>query len=121
MFDNESSGNESNTSETKLYRRVVRTLRRIPADIRQELATRDFDMGNSYSCLIGTAVRAGLARAQNLATEDVEEPMFIPEKASELFGGREESWDEIYGGVMDERFPVIERAFTNALLETISA
>lgn len=116
MFDN-----DSYTSDRSLYQRVVRTLRRIPADIRQELATREFDMENSFSCLIGTAVRAGLARAQNLATEEIAQPLFVPEKAAELFGGREESWYEIYNGVMDERFPVIERAFTNALLETIPA
>jgi hypothetical protein len=64
-------GDHMYNEEKNLYRRVVRTLRRIPPDIRQELATRDFDMMDSHSCLIGTAVRAGLARAQNLATEDI--------------------------------------------------
>lgn len=107
--------------ETNLYRRVIRTLRRIPADIRQELATREFDMENGTSCLVGTAVRAGLARAQNLATEDIlEVDRYEPKVASELFGGTPDSWEEIFHGVMDDRFLVIERAFTNSLLETIA-
>lgn len=112
MFDN----------ERNLYRRAIRTLRRIPPDIRWELATREFDMGDNTTCLIGTAVRAGLARAQNLATEDVSDAgKYEPAVATELFGGKEKSWEEIYSGVMDDRFPIIERAFTNALLETIPA
>ena len=107
-------------TESDLYRRTLRTLRRIPPDIRQELATRDFDMYDGTSCLVGTAVRAGLARASELATEDVHVYDYAPATAVELFGGRKSSWEEIYSGVMDEdRFPVIERAFTNALLETI--
>lgn len=106
--------------EKNLYRRAVRTLRRIPADIRQELATYEFDMLDGTTCLIGTAVRAGLARTKNMATGDVD-TYLTPADAVKLFGGRQRSWEEIYEGVMDpDKFPVIERAFTNALLETIS-
>jgi hypothetical protein len=115
VFDNENY-------EKNLYRRALRALRHIPANIRQELATRDFDMYDGSTCLVGTAVRAGLARAQNLATEDIPTAgRYEPDLATELFGGKLSSWEEIYAGVMDERFPVIERAFTNALLETIPA
>jgi hypothetical protein len=108
-------------TERNLYRRVIRAFRRIPADIRQELATREFDMDYGTSCLVGTAVKAGLARMQNLATEDVEMYDYEPGKAKQLFGGSQRVWAEIFVGVTDDRFPVIERAFTNALLETIPA
>lgn len=110
--------------ERNFYRRVLRTLRRIPVDIRLELATREFDMFDGQKCLVGTAVRAGLARAQNPATEDVNSDSVYddPNEAVKLFGGTERRWGEIYSGVMEpDTFPIIERAFTNALLETIPA
>lgn len=106
--------------QRNLYRRTVRTLRRIPVPIRLDLATREFNMGEGAFCLVGTAVRASIAKMTNKSLEQIGLPWDVTGQAAEKFGGSESSWDEIYGGVCDvDQLPIIERAFVNVLLETV--
>ena len=104
------------------YQRYLRTLRRIPKPIRLAMATREFEMEYEGTCLCGWAIRESLAFANGLTADqqrvwDAPESSFVPDACALRFGGRKASWRAIFWGVTDHRLPVIEAAFTQAVVE----
>lgn len=106
--------------------RFLKTLRRIPPEIRAAMATRAFELSEGNSCLVGWAVREGLAYANGKAAEeyaadetevtvvhrhpDGREEVADTEfrecdpvlEAMRLFGGSEGEWASLYFHAADD-------------------
>ena len=99
--------------------RYLTTLRRIPVEVRQSMATREFDMGDPTTCVCGWAIQDSLTHAVGRAViyRDVKQ------MCVEQFGGSYDEWDAIFGGVCytHVHLPNIETAFTIAVSETVPA
>lgn len=99
--------------------RYLTTLRRIPKEVRLSMATREYDMNDPATCVCGWAIRDELLRAVGSENES---HGFVQNECAERFGGEVESWDAIFDGVCyPERLPLIEEAFTLAVMEAVGA
>lgn len=127
----------------KRYRTYLKTLRRVPDDVILAVAGRPLNLGDGESCLCGWFVREALARIRSVdATEirGVEDGTTSYERCTDLYGGSQTEWYDIYAGVADEaeesrynwttgttetfpnpdyRLPDIERAFVERMLECV--
>jgi hypothetical protein len=112
------------TPEARPY---LLTLRRIPADVRLSMATREIEPGCFESCLCGWALRDAIFSQRGDAPPD--EPLTDAEyrvnvtssaevaKAAEMFGGTTNEWLDIYWDITDDGLPLVEEAFLIAVAE----
>jgi hypothetical protein len=102
-------------------RPFLKTLRRIPEDVRLSMATRHFDMWHPSACVCGWAIRDALAAAgEKLPVKNASLALPSDEMCHLRFGGGRMEWDSIFCGVVDrDRLPLIEEAFTVAVMEAI--
>lgn len=122
------------------YASYLRTLRRIPAEIRLSMATREFDMHDADMCITGWAIREALLRAfgtmkrvPGMEVDGVKQcdPEASIRAAQTLYGGTREEWARIFWGVdgkdaqgnvaWTSELPAIETAFTLAVAEAVYA
>lgn len=105
----------------------LKTLRRVPDDVILATASREFDMGDATTCICGWVLRESLARMTNKRADDVDQYDYLPSEYGTVprcvsrFGGGEEEWTNIFDGVGDARFPAIELAFVDRVLEAVEA
>jgi hypothetical protein len=111
----------------------LRTLRRIPEDIRLSMMTRGMFMHSWNSCLCGWAIReaifsrVGDAPQERSITVEAEDEWYdmgaseiahpVVAETKRLFGGRSNEWTAIFCGVVDKDAALIEEAFTIATQE----
>lgn len=100
----------------------LRTLRRLPSDIVQEIATRNLNLLNGEACVCGWALRAGIARQRKTDAAEVETELSVCNGLEDMFGGTWREWDRIFVGVTEsDTMPIIEEAFVARLAETMGA
>lgn len=106
------------------YLPYLKTLRRIPKDVRLSMATREFWMFVGWACVCGWAVRDAVLAATG---EESVHPAIVGHEGDWLgatrktFGGTRREWQRIYSGVCDDKTaPAIETAFTIAVMEAAS-
>lgn len=108
------------------------TLRRIPDDIVLSVASRDFEMGSGYSCLLGNTLREVLVACAAAPAFDKAGwcwPTVAHAELHDRFGGEYSEWKNIYYGVLPRsawkesgipeagRLRQIEEAFTIRVME----
>lgn len=118
------------------YAPFLKTLRRIPAEVRLALATREFAMYDGVACLCGRAVREDICAVAGMDFGDEIDPVRFGDGRDGLlfgvvdgcmnrFGGTRREWDAIFHGVTCFDLPFIETAFietafTVALAEAVA-
>ena len=111
------------TPEARPY---LDTLRRIPADVRLSMATRELHVSSRSSCVCGWAIREAVARTTERDAGDVprDDPAVPVDFSSastmkKLYGGSYEEWDDIYWLSTDysASSSYIEEAFLIAVAE----
>lgn len=99
------------------YRPYLTTLRRIPPEVRQSMATREFDMISPWACVCGWAIRDAVLAATGEDTH-----RYNSERCAARFGGTYAEWEAIFCDVCYvTTLPAIETAFTIAVAETVPA
>ena|SRR6185503_3398691 len=93
------------------------TLRRIPDDVILSMATREFQMYDPPSCICGWAMREDLLAATGSQGGGHSGPV----RCAARFGGTEQEWGAIFGGVTDTYgvLPRIEMAFVRRVDEAV--
>lgn len=111
----------------------LQTLRRVPDDVILAVATRDIELGQGQSCLVGWVVREHLAAILQQPADDInaygdgddEDEDWTPwERAAKLFGGTLREWCNLYTDVEaweDEARAATEIAFVDRVLEAVAA
>lgn len=95
------------------------TLRRIPPEVRQSMATREFAISDPWSCVCGWAIREDILAATG---EDVEPTVTDEFACSRVFGGTSDEWRAIFLGICyPDNTSLIEEAFAIAVAETVDA
>lgn len=103
-------------------KKYYNTLKRIPADIRLRMATREFNMNYRHSCVCGWAIRESIASTLPNTDAAGVFPFFnisLPLSCATTFGGNVISWNEIFLGVVNGNYNDIELAFTYALEDAL--
>lgn len=102
------------------YRPYLKTLRRIPREVRQSMATREFEMGSPWTCVCGWAMRDDIIHATGIDSGANSDGVIFA--CTQRFGGSYEEWEAIFGGVCyPHNLAAIETAFTIAVAETVRA
>lgn len=79
------------------------TLCYLPDDVVLDIATREMDMGDHKTCLCGWALRAIVAKVQQVTTERAEPPYgSIVGGLAKRVGGTQSEWNDIFIGVCDD-------------------
>jgi hypothetical protein len=89
---------------SKLTRKYLKTLKRIPDDVVLSVASRNLKLDDGNYCLVGTAVKEMLISMVGTAPKkfDTEvDSINVPELASLLFGGTKSEWEDVFTGVID--------------------
>lgn len=107
------------------------TLDRLPDEIALAIGSRLFDLGEPMQCVCGWAVREAIAREVAVTADDVSESMVygpdfngsgVKEQCVQRFGGTDDDWDDIFGGVCDHRAaPLIEEALFDRVMAAATA
>lgn len=109
----------------------LRTLRRIPADVRLSMATREIDMSDGNHCICGWALREAVSAAANLPAEviTVEGVLWDPpthntdtnNRWGHAARGCQRRWGGEFVGEWQSVYvapdPLIEEAFAFAVME----
>lgn len=103
----------------------LKTLRRIPADVRLSMATRAIDPDARQTCICGWAIREAIAAVRHgdaTYTDRDSDPNVSPSSAAamrDLYGGTYDEWDRLYWDVASHlpTSPLIEEAFVTAIQE----
>ena len=128
-MNNELYVNNQYQTKKEIAKASRNVFKAIPSDVILDMATREFGMGSSHTCVCGWAFRLGIEKLKDAGFEtlandlaatrkkDDGEYSFTDEGCRQLYNtASEEEWSTLYDAVtMDEALPIVELEFVKRL------